>query len=157
VQNQDQDKRSRILSGVPIDWESLGITLLLFVPGLIFVTVSLLGLSRIEKCFAAAFCVAFAALQVNLRRIINTGDQINARSLEDFDRWLAQMDHLRSVANTLWWISMAAASGFLVASLLHIWRQRKTIVAKIRFNELRHTRRPESAKGIRSSVRDTRI
>ncbi len=115
-----------------IDWELVGIMLLITIPGLIAAAVVMVGMSRTEKLFATAFFVSFAAQLVTLNYFCKIEDRPGFHTVEAVDTWLHDMNTARTVADSFWWISVAAAMGFLGSALNHIWRDRETVTTNLR-------------------------
>ena len=115
-----------------IDWEIIGIVLLIAIPGLVTVTVSLLGHTPLEKTFATAFVLSFIALMVTINYLFAIDSPPELRTVRDVDTWLDSMNNARIVGDLCWWFSFVAAGCYLTAAIHHIWRDRKILMAKIR-------------------------
>jgi len=125
-----------------IDCELIGVMILITVPGLITAGVSLLGLSRLEKAFAAVFVLAVAAHFITVNYFFTVENPPRMRTIHDVYRWLNELGRVEAVADLFWWLGVAAACGFLCAAIHHLWRNRAIILARIRLgqsNTVRHT------------------
>ena len=114
-----------------IDWELIGVVLLIAIPGLITATVTALGHTALEKAFAIAFVLSFVALMVTINHFFAIDSPPELRTIRDVDNWLDSMHKARVVADLCWWFSIFSASSYLLAAIHHIWRDRKTVMAKI--------------------------
>ena len=115
-----------------IDWELIGAMFLITIPGLIAAAVTLLGLSRLEKAFAAAFVLAFAAQVITVNYFFTAESPPEMRTAQDVERWFNDLGRVKAMADLFWWIGVTAACGFLCAASHHIWRKWASIMARLR-------------------------